>query len=199
MTSMTGSTGMGSSFGNTKSFSKPPKGYGALQNFSPEQMQLFQQLFSNVGPESFLSRLSSGDQGTFDQMEAPALRQFQELQGENASRFSGMGMGARKGSGFSNFQSQATSDFAQDLQSKRQLLQRQAMSDLMGMSNSLLGQKPYGFYQKPQKQGSGWGSIGGAALGGLGGLLAGGGNPMMGLQGANLGYGIGSGFDQGRY
>lgn len=124
---------------------KVPSGYkmGQMQQFTPEQMQLFQSLFGHVGPGSYLSRLASGDQGMFDEMEAPALRQFSGLQGNLASRFSGMGMGSRQSSGFQNTANQASSDFAQDLQSRRQDLQRQAISDLMGMSSNLLGQKPY--------------------------------------------------------
>ena len=133
---------------------KTPRGYesGSIQNFTPDQMKLFQDLFSQVGPGSYTSRLAGGDESLFNQMEAPAMRQFSQLQGQNASRFSGMGLGARKGSGFQNFQNQATSDFAQDLQSRRQELQRQAIQDLMGMSRDLLGQRPYENYLVPKQK-----------------------------------------------
>lgn len=122
-----------------------PKGHrlGQLQQFSPEQMNLFQQMFGQVGPQSYLSRLAGGEEGAFDQLEAPALKQFGELQGQLGSRFSGMGMGARRGSGFQNTANQATSDFAQALQGQRMELQRNALKDLMGISESLLGQRPY--------------------------------------------------------
>jgi len=133
---------------------KTPKGYsmGRIQNFTPQQMQLFQQLFSNVSPDSFTSRLAGGDQSAFEQMEAPALRQFGALQGNIASRFSGMGSGARRSSGFQNTQTQGASDFAQDLASRRQGLQRQALLDLMGLSEGLLNQRPYEQFltKKPQ-------------------------------------------------
>ena len=97
MSSMTGSMGYGG--GN-----KIPKGYeqGTLQQFTPEQMNLFKSMFGQVGPDSFLGKLAGGDQSMFEQMEAPAMRQFQGLQGQLASRFSGMGMGSRRGSGFQN-------------------------------------------------------------------------------------------------
>jgi len=76
-------------------------------------------------------------------MEAPALRQFSGLQSNLASRFSGMGgLGARRSSGFQNTMNSAASNFAQELQANRQNLQRQALQDLMGFSNSLLGQRP---------------------------------------------------------
>lgn len=116
---------------------------GQMQQFTPEQMQLFQQMFGHVGPGSFLSKLAGGDESMFKELEAPAFRQFQGLQGDLASRFSGMGMGARRGSGFANTMNQATSDFAQDLQAQRLGIRNQAIQDLMNMSNQLLGQRPY--------------------------------------------------------
>lgn len=124
---------------------KTPSGYrtAQTQQFTPEMMQLFSQLFSHVGPESQTSRLASGDQSAFEDIEAPALKQFSGLQGQLASRFSGMGSGGAKSSGFKNSQNMAASDFAQQLQSNRQDLRRQALNDLMGFSSSLLNQRPY--------------------------------------------------------
>lgn len=167
---------------------KIPSGYkkGSFQQFTPEQMNLFQQMFGQVGPESYLSKLAGGDQSTFAQTEAPALRQFSELQGNLASRFSGMGgLGARKSSGFQNTLSSAASNFAQDLQSQRQSLQRQAIMDLMGLSNELLGQRPYDQFlvQKQRKP-----NILGM-LGSLGGKLAG---PVLGGFGENFGEAAGN-------
>lgn len=121
-----------------------PKGYkkGSIQQFTPEQMELFQSLFGHAGPNSFLSKLAGGDEAAFGQIEAPAMRQFQGLQGQLASRFSGMGMGGRRSSGFQNTATNAASEFAQNLQSQRTGLQRQALLDLFGISESLLGQRP---------------------------------------------------------
>lgn len=189
------STGMNPSTSNTGLMKeKIPSGYkkGSINQFTPEQMQLFQQLFGHVGPESYLSRLAQGDQGTFDEMEAPALRQFSGLQGNIASRFSGMrGLGARRSSGFQNTMNSAASNFAQELQANRQNLQRQALQDLMGYSGQLLGQRPQdNFLIQKQKSGPDWGGLGGAALGGVGGFLAGG--PMGAMSGASMGYNAGS-------
>lgn len=126
-----------------------PRGYERVQNFTPEQMQIFQQMFSNVGPDSFLSRLAGGDQDIFNQIEAPALQQFSGLQGNLASRFSGMGgLGARRSSGFQNTANQAASDFALQLQGQRQALQQQALRDLANMSSDLLEKKPFSYMQK---------------------------------------------------
>lgn len=136
-----------------------------MPNFTPEQMDLFKSLFSQVSPDSFTGKLARGDQSQFEQMEAPAFRQFNELQGSLGSRFSGMGTGARRSSGFQNYSNQAASNFAQDLQSRRLDLQRNAIKELMGMSGDLLGQRPYeNFLVEPNKKKSFWQQlIGGAA------------------------------------
>lgn len=130
--------------GSAQMKEKVPSGYkkASINQFTPEQMELFQQMFSQLGPDSFLNRLSRGDESLFEEMEAPAHRQFAQAQGGIASRFSGMGMGARNSSGFQNTMNQAASDFAQDLQGKRLGLQREAINDLMNMSNQLLNQRP---------------------------------------------------------
>ncbi len=124
---------------------KLPRGYkaGRMQQFTPEQMELFQSMFGHLSPDSDLSRMASGDQSMYDEMEAPAKRQFAGMQGQLASRFSGMGMGGRRSSGFQNTANQAASEFGQGLQSKRMDMRQQALRDLMGYSNSLLGQRPY--------------------------------------------------------
>lgn len=158
MTSMIGATGMrgatgannGNMTGNTSMQKLGGYRHFKTQTFTPEQMQLFGQLFGQVGPESFLSRLAGGDEGIFNQIEAPALRQFQGLQGQLASRFSGMGSGARRSSGFQNAANQQTADFAEQLQANRLGLQRQAIGDLMGLGNQLLGQRPYEQFAVPK-------------------------------------------------
>ena len=165
-----------------------PKGYekGQLAQFTPDQMKLFQQLFSHVSPDSYLSRLASGDESFFEEMEAPAWRQFAQAQGQLGSRFSQLApgsMSAQRGSGFQNAAGQLGSDFAMDLASRRRDLQRQAIQDLMGISGELLGQRPYDRFlvEKPQKQSSALGGWGGA-LGAIGGGIAGSffGNPFAG-------------------
>lgn len=189
---MSGATGMRN---------KVPKGYeaGSLQQFTPQQMQLFQQMFGQVGPNSQTSRLAMGDEGMFNQLEAPAMRQFGEQQANMASRFSGMGMGGRKSSGFQNTMNSAASNFAQDLQSQRMNLQRQAVQDLRGMSGELLGQRPYENFmvkqpQRPSFMQSMIGAvspIAGAAIGSFGG-------PMGMAAGANIGSQFGSAFGGGQ-
>lgn len=145
MNSMNGSTPYRGSRGATQKGDVIPKGYrgGQIQNYTPEQMNLFKQTFGLVSPDSYLSRLSQGDEELFNEMEAPAHRQFSESLGGIASKFSGAGsFGARRSSGFQNTTTAAASNFAQDLASRRQELQRSAITDLASISQMLLGQRP---------------------------------------------------------
>lgn len=167
---------------------KHVSGYRHFENMTPEQMELLSQLMGNLGPDSFLSKLAGGDQSAFEEMEAPALKQFSALQGNLASRFSGMGLGGRKSSGFQLAANQQASDFAQQLQSNRLNLRKQALQELMQYGGSLLQQQPYGLVEKQQKS-SPWGALAGTGLGAVGGYFAG--NPMA---GAKLGYNVGSAF-----
>lgn len=196
MSSLIGSSGYSGLAGPSgKMGNKVPSGYklGQIQQYTPQQMDLHQRGFEYAAPNSYLSRLAGGDQSLFGEIEAPALKQFGALQGQLASRFSGMGLGARRGSGHNIAQNSAASDFALQLQSQRQGLQRQAIQDLQGLSSELLGQRPYEQFLSPKhKKQSGWGGGIGAALGGLGGFFAGG--PPSALSGAQLGYGVGSQF-----
>ena len=123
------------------------------------------------------------------EMEAPAHRQFQGQMGQLASRFSGMGgLGARRSSGFQNTATAASSNFAQDLMSKRHDLRRQAIRDLHEMSSQLLDKRPYERFLAEQPEEKALGGWGGAlgTLGGAGiGFLAGG--PGGAYAGANIG------------
>lgn len=194
MTAQIAPPGQGMTTGGMKN--KIPRGYqqGQIAQFTPEQIQLLQRRLQDIGPESFLERLSRGDEGIFDEMEEPAMRQFEQLQGNIASRFSGAGMGGsgRKSSGFQNTLGQAGSDFASQLQSQRLALQQQAQRDLGEMSSNLLGQRPYEqFLTKKQPSflqnlAAGSAPVAGAAIGGY----------FGGVPGAAAGGKIGSQFGQ---
>lgn len=185
---------------------KIPRGYsaGRLQQFTPEQNTLFQNLFSNVSPGSQLSQQAQGlDQG-FAPQEEYAKRQFQEFSGDLGSRFSGLGMGARRGSGFQNQASQGAQDFAMKLAMQRQGLQRQAFQDLMGLSEGLLNQRPNEQFliRKPPKPPSFGRQLFGALMpvagAAIGGLIPGGGLAGAGL-GAKLGGMVSQGFQPTQY
>lgn len=193
MSTMSSSSGSRGAAGN-----QIPKGYsaGKIQQYTPEQMSLFQSLFPHLAPGSQLSELAQGSEKGFAPYEDYARRQFQELQGETASRFSGAGMGARGGSGFKNAANQQSTDFASQLAMQRQGLQRQALNDLMGLSGELLGQRPYEqFLEKEKPKSTFWDNLigyGAPIAGGTIGAFAGG--PAGALAGAEIGNEIGKGF-----
>ena len=116
---------------------------GQMPNFTPEMMEFFSSLMDQLGEGSFLSRLANGDDSLTQEMEQGNMKEFNDLQGQMGSRFSGMGMGAQKGSGFKNAQNQASSDFASKLQGDRSAMRMNAIKELQGMGNNLLQQKPY--------------------------------------------------------
>jgi len=161
MSSMIGSRGCGpTGCGNKGKVS----GYNmsTVNTLSPQQQQLFDQLMNGTMPGiagglSHLSKLANGDQSYFEDLEKPAMRQFGEMQGQLASRFSGGGfapgaMGARRGSGFTNTMNSATTQFAENLQSNRLNLQQQAIRDLLGMSQSLLGTQTQHSFMSPKRK-----------------------------------------------
>lgn len=145
-------------------------GYKNVQmpQFTPEQMQMFQKLMGGVGggidqSMDYLTRLASGDESLFADMEKPAYTAFDKTLGQIGSRFSGMG--ARDSSAYENAMAGAGAEMAENLQAKRAMMQQNAIEKLLGMSESLLGKKPYEnlMVQKPQKQGFDWGAVAGQA------------------------------------
>lgn len=164
------------------------KSGSSLKGLSPEQTQLFQQMLGQTGQGSYLSKLAGGDEDTFNQLEAPAMQQFGQLQAGIANRFSGAGLGGRHSSGFQNAQTSAASDFASQLQSQRMSLQRNAINDLQRNSAELLGMlpgKPPSIWESILGIGA---PIAGAALGSFGG-------PAGMAMGAQAGSALASGFN----
>lgn len=163
-----------------------------LQNYTPEQMEIQARSEGRVGAGSYLDRLASGEEGMFNEIEAPAYRQFNEQMGNTASRFSqgGGGQGAiggRRSSGFQNTASAASSNFAQDLQARRMELTRNAQHDLFNMSQGLLSNKPYErWVEENQDEGFDWGGLAGGAGGAIIGGLTGG--PAGAFSGGLSGY-----------
>jgi hypothetical protein len=186
----------------TGSMSPSSSGYNVVQTprFSPEKMQQMQQLRGRIEPGFLkgvgnLSQLAGGDESSFEQLEAPALRQFGQLQGQLASRFSGMGSGARRSSGFQNAASGQASELAERLQGQRLGLQQQAIQQLLGLYGDVT-QDPYEMMlqEKKKSKGSSWFGAAlpflGAGLGGAAGFFTGG--PAGALAGAQFGGSLGS-------
>lgn len=125
------------------------------EQLSPEQRQRFQELIQQSGMSAgmqYLQGLASGDESTFAESEAPAMRQLGEMQGSLASRFSGMGMGGRKSSGFQNAVGGQAREMAEDLAAKRQGMRSNAIQSLMGLNQSLLNIQPTGQYMQAPRQ-----------------------------------------------
>lgn len=145
----------------------------SVANKSPEQMDLFRRLLggSQGGIDKSLGQISSlaggGDEQTWQQLEAPAMRQFGQLQGSLSSRFSGLGGGARRSSGFQNTIGEAGTDLAERLQGQRLGLQQSAQNQLMDLYQNLLGQDLYNTGLVPKKKPF-WQELLGSLSGGLG-------------------------------
>lgn len=143
------------------------------QNKNPQQMAWANQVQQALGPGTVsalqgLSGIASGDQSYFDQLEAPAMRQFGQLQSQIASRFSGMGTnGARHSSGFQNAQTGAATDFAERLQAQRLGLQQNAWQQLLGMGQHLYDSDTFDSHFLPKKK-SFWEELFGSLSGGIG-------------------------------
>lgn len=142
------------------SFSKsaiPGYDLAKVSNVTPQQMDLYKLILGGVQPNlspglSFLGKQASGSPEAFESIEQPAISQFQGLLGEIGSRFSGMGSGARHSSGFNLASAEAGSDLAQKLQSQRLGLQRQALMDLLGLSQNLIGTDLESSFLLPKKK-----------------------------------------------
>lgn len=166
--------------------------------YGPDFSQLHGNLSQAIGPGltgglSQLAAQASGSPEAFAALEAPAMRDFQSGLGQIASRFSGMGTGARRSSGFGHATNAATQDFAERLQSQRLGFQQSAMQQLMQMYGLLSGtdlQDTWMMENAPKKP-SWWKQAAGIGLplagGALGGMFGG---PMGAALGANLGGGF---------
>ncbi len=151
MSSMSGNTGFNNGSKKSK-ISMKPKGYSQFSQYTPEQHEISSQRQQLTSPDSYYARLAGGDEEAFNEMEAPAYRDFNQTIGHLASRFSNLGgkgsLSSRKSSGFQNQMGQAASNFAQDLYSKRHSLRSEAIKGLHSMYGDLLNEQPYGLVEK---------------------------------------------------
>lgn len=162
--------------GSNRSLKK--SGYTGIQTptMTPEQQQLLSGLIggSREGTQAGLKNLNSlasgGTPEFWEQQELPAKRDFGQLLGGISSRFSGMGSGAKKSSGYQNVVGGAASSLSQDLAARRGEYTQQAIRDLLGLSESLLGQRSFetSFLTNRQKTPSAWQQIISSLGGGIG-------------------------------
>lgn len=136
--------------GTLQSSGKLPSapGYNSRQmpNMTPEMMQWLSNMIGhgqggmNSGLD-FLSQLAGGDESMFSQLEAPAMRQFQQQLGQIGTRFSHAGAG--DSSYAQNAMAGAGASLSENLQSQRLNIRNQAIQSLLGMSGQILGANPY--------------------------------------------------------
>jgi hypothetical protein len=153
----------------------PGYNLATVPRLNPESKNLFQSLLGGINQPQLAeglgltSRLAGGDQSSFEQLERPAYTALEKAGAQLASRFSGLGSGARHSSAFANALAGEAGELGERLAGQRMGLQRQALADLLGLSQMLFGNQPdeYALVEKPQKQ-SLWGPILSALAGGLG-------------------------------
>ena len=113
-----------------------------IPTMGPQQKSIYDILFGavqpNLGPGiSQLGQLARGAPGAFKDLEAPALRQFQQITAPRLAEAQTAG-GRGLSSGYLNRLTQAGQDFAQNLQSQRLGLQQNALAQLLGLGQNLM-------------------------------------------------------------
>lgn len=157
------------------------QGQQALQNnlLSANQGQGAGGSFGDAG--DYYRSLLSNDNETYNQMQAPELRQFREqIIPDISEQFAGMGAGGLSSSGFRNASINAGTDLSERLGAMRAQLRQQGAQGLMGLGQQGLQQTNENIYTQGQPgfldaigKGIG-GAATGFAMGGPAGALAGG-------------------------
>lgn len=176
----------------------------SVPTMSPEVMDRWRRTIGAVEPSALssigdLGRISQGDESYFQQLEAPAHRQYQQGIGQLASRFSAGGpgsgsMSARQSSAFANAGAGYAGEFAENLAAQRYSLQDRAREQLLSLYGELMSSDPYEQVLQKRKQ-SGWKKWLGASLpiiGGVAGGIAGG--PAGAIAGSSIGSSAGGAF-----
>ncbi len=194
------STGMSSGFKGTGL--RPVQ----ISKMSPQKKGYYDQVMGTAGPamaqsaQRMAQLASGGTPETWEQLEAPAMRQFGQLQGNIASRFSGGGGqgggqaagSLRHSSGFQNEMGEQAADLAERLQGQRLDYMNNASEQLRSLYHDLMSQDEYDtFITNKKKKQKWWQKAAGVALP-IGGAIAGGfaGGPA----GASMGYTAGRSF-----
>ncbi len=173
-----------------------PSGYNLVQlpKYSPQQMERSQARLGQLGESAgrgtdLLSKLALGDDSSYNDLAAPALRDFRERAlPEIAQRF--QGTGGLNSSSFANAATSAGTDLTERLSAQRAIIQDRSLSNLLNLEQSLLQNSPYDHYYQPnQNKRSLWESLRGPLVGAAGGALTGFG--MGGPWGAAIGGTLG--------
>ena len=130
---------------------------GQQQDFLSQILSMLQGGQGGVGMGiGNLQQLLSGSPEAFAAFEAPAKRQFeQEIIPSLSERFSSLGQGAQQSSAFGQQLGQAGAGLSENLAAMRAALQQNAISQLMGLGQSALGQRPFENIYTPKSRSSG--------------------------------------------
>jgi len=130
------------------------EGYNRVSTFDPQQQRLFGQAAQGLGgiqPQimEYLQQLLQGGGESEKAFAAPYERQFREQTVPAlAERFAGQG--ALSSSGFQQSLGQAGAGLSENLAALREGQRSQAISPIMQMIQSLLGQQTQAFFPKQQ-------------------------------------------------
>ena len=122
-----------------------PEAYFSL----PGKQQLYQQMLAGTSqglPQSydFLTRLLSGDESIYRELEAPALRQFQEqIVPGLAERYTAMGEGGQGSSAYQQQLAAAGGRLAQELAGQRTGYRMSALDRLLQQAGQTMRTSPY--------------------------------------------------------
>ena len=131
-------------------FEGTPEKHKRVSNLLPEQQQLYEQLIgAGMGEGAggafgdaadYYRDLLSNDSETFNQMQAPEMRKFnEEIIPGLSEQFAGMGAGGLSSSGFRNAAVNAGTDLSERLGAIRAQLKQQGAQGLSGIGQSGLG------------------------------------------------------------
>lgn len=141
----------------------------------PGRQQLYQQMLAGTRqglPQGydFINRLLSGDQSIFQELEAPALRQFSEqIVPQLAERYTAFGEGGQGSSAYQQQLAAAGSRLAQDLAGQRAGYRMSALDRLMQQAGQTMQATPYDLVPRtPGLLESGLGALTRALPAGLG-------------------------------
>jgi hypothetical protein len=138
-----------------------------LPTMTPQMQQLFQSLLGGAGGGanaglSHLSGLASGNQSSFEEQEAPAYAAFNKTLGQVGSKYSFYN--AQDSSAFQNALAGEGGKLAQNLQGQRSDIRNNAIKDLLGFSNQLLGKNPFENVLQKEDEGFDFGGLLGQVL-----------------------------------
>ena len=144
-----------------------PKGYSpvSIPRYNPQQNKILQNLLGKLGmyggqSVDTLGQMAAGSNEYFTGRENQAMDFFNNrLLPQIKQQYANQGM--LGSSAFGGTMAQAGADLSSGLYNQRQDLQRQAIQDLLGLTQSLstTPTQEYGFLAKPEKKKFDWGSL----------------------------------------